>query len=73
MTESPKIRPRVGSIAPGDVRQVRKELGLTQAQMAERLGLGKHGRITVANWERGTAKPGGPVLIAYWALRFLET
>lgn len=39
-----------------DVRAIRDQLGLTQAQLGERVGVDQS---TVSNWERGMA-PRGP-------------
>ena len=54
---------------PEAAKAVRKELGLSQAKLAERLMLGKYGYQTVATWESGQASLSGPVRIAYWVLR----
>lgn len=40
---------------PGFIRTLREALGLTQAQLGERLGVEK---MTVYRWERGMVKPG---------------
>ena len=39
------------------VSQKRKEIGLTQKQFAEMLGLGASGERTISGWERGEHKP----------------
>lgn len=49
-----------GMIAPDEIRAIRKSLDLTQAELAERLHVT---RDTVANWEIGRARPGGPAEI----------
>ena len=43
-----------------DVLEIRKALGLTQTQMADRLGVD---RSAVAQWEGGFTKPSGPAQI----------
>ena len=43
------------------IKAVRKALGFTQAQLAERWGAN---RISIANWENGHKKP-GPMVIAH--------
>ena len=35
------------------IRRIRKTLGLTQSELARRLGLGRSGQTTVSMWERG--------------------
>jgi len=37
-----------------DIKKLRKELGLTQVEFAERLGVAS---MTVKRWEAGTARP----------------
>lgn len=44
------MSPRLGD----EIRQAREALGLTQAQLAERVGVA---RETVGNWETGTSTP----------------
>ena len=39
-------------MTPDEIRAARKELGLNQSQLAERLNLGKGGGNTVSRWER---------------------
>lgn len=41
-----------------EIRAGRKRLGLTQEQLAEKMGL--HGKQTVSQWERGVRTPQGP-------------
>jgi transcriptional regulator with XRE-family HTH domain len=43
------------------IRKARKRLGLTQEQLAERMGL--HGKQTISQWERGVRIPQGPSLV----------
>ncbi len=40
----------LGAVKPGELRRIRDELGLTQGQLADELGV--H-RVTVAKWEAG--------------------
>ncbi len=40
-------------MTPEQIRKARKTLGLTQAEFAEKLGLGAHGGRTVRRWEAG--------------------
>lgn len=39
------------------IRELRLLAGLSQAKLAEQLGLGKHGHMTVSKWELGIARP----------------
>jgi transcriptional regulator with XRE-family HTH domain len=41
-----------------EIRASRLTLGLTQEQLAERIGL--FGKQTISQWERGVRKPQGP-------------
>ncbi len=43
------------------IRDARKKLGLTQEQLAARMGLS--GKRTVSQWERGLRTPQGPSLV----------
>jgi transcriptional regulator with XRE-family HTH domain len=45
---------------PAELKQARKTLGLTQAALAERLGVSAN---TVARWERGNLEPGYPEML----------
>lgn len=36
-----------------ECRKLRTDAGLTQAELAQRIGLGKSGYITVSRWENG--------------------
>lgn len=47
-----------------EIRAARHRLGLTQEQLAERMGL--FGKQTISQWERGVRTPQGP------SLRLLE-
>jgi putative transcriptional regulator len=44
---------------PAQIRRIRKELGLTQAEVAERCGVSDR---TVRFWEKGKRSPSGPAL-----------
>ena len=44
---------------PGFIRTLREALGLTQAQLGERIGVDK---MTVYRWERGMVRPGPAAL-----------
>lgn len=56
-------------MTPADLRAIRVDLGLSQADMARALGLGKNGGRTVRRYEAGQTVPSGPVLKLYKALR----
>ncbi len=47
-------------------RQVREKTGLTEARMAELMGMSQNG---YALWEKGARRPGGP---AYRLLQLIE-
>lgn len=51
-------------MTPDDFRAARKQLGLTQHQLAERLLMGAHGWQSVSAWERGERPIPGPVQVA---------
>ena len=51
-----------------EIRQTRQQLGFTQGQLAQRLGVALN---TVSRWENGTSKPEGEGMIRL-ALRQLE-
>lgn len=51
---------------PGYIRTLREALGLTQAALAERLGVDA---MTVSRWERGTVKPRASAVKAMDKLR----
>ncbi len=56
-----KVRPRVVFMPPlPDVRRIREQLGLTQAEFAKRFGLSQR---TVEQWEQGRAVPDRPARI----------
>lgn len=40
-----------------NVKAIRRSAGLTQKQLAERLGIGTH---AVSSWEQGIRSPSGP-------------
>jgi len=41
-------------MSPAEIRKLRESLGLTQEQVAKKLGAG---RATIARWEAGETKP----------------
>lgn len=43
---------------PDEIRALRKRLSLTQVELAARVGTAQ---AAVSRWERGRAKPSGPV------------
>jgi len=47
-----------------DIKQIRKELGLTQRQLANELGLAKNGDVYIRKVENGRAEPSGLLLKA---------
>ncbi|MGI9297813.1 MAG: helix-turn-helix domain-containing protein [Gammaproteobacteria bacterium] len=51
-------------MTPADLKSARKQLGLTQTQLAERLRMGKNGGRTVRRWESGDCPIPGPVEVA---------
>jgi len=51
-------------MTPAEIKEARRELGLTGAELASLLRLGKGGDRTVRRWESGEVKPGGPVIVA---------
>jgi DNA-binding transcriptional regulator YiaG len=53
-------------MTPKKIKTIRKRLGLTQAKLAERLGVCKN---TVARWERGELSPNSKMIsLALFAL-----
>ena len=55
-----------GCPSPGFITSLREALGLTQQEMAERIGVDK---MTVSRWERGTLRPSPESLAALERLR----
>jgi DNA-binding transcriptional regulator YiaG len=51
--------------APAVARAIREAAGVTQAQVAAELGVG---RVTVARWELGTRTPRGDLRLRYIAI-----
>lgn len=51
-------------MTPADLRTAREQLGLTQAQLAATLRLGKQGGRTVRMWESGQSRIPGPAQVA---------
>lgn len=56
-------------MTPAEIAEVRRNTGLTQAQLAAALRLGSSGGRTVRRWESGDTKLPGPVSIIYELLR----
>lgn len=52
--------------SPAYVTSLREALGLTQAELGERIGVDK---MTVSRWERGTLRPSDPSIRAIEKLR----
>ena len=48
------------AITPSEIRDIRRRLDLTQAELAERLHVT---RDTIASWEIGRSRPRGPAEI----------
>jgi DNA-binding transcriptional regulator YiaG len=52
-------------MTPAEVKAARKQLGLTQSQLAERLKItGKNAADTVRSWESGRRPISGPAQVA---------
>ena len=51
MAQKPMGRPRGEAMTGTDLRRLRRRLGLTQVQLAARVGVTEN---TLARWERGT-------------------
>lgn len=51
-------------MAPSDLRDARKALGLTQHGLAEALRMGKNGWQSVSRWEQDGNTVPGPVQVA---------
>lgn len=47
-----------------NIKQIRKDLGLTQRQLANELGLAKNGDVYIRKVENGRAEPSGLLLKA---------
>lgn len=47
-----------------NIKQIRKDLGLTQRQLAKELGLSKNGDVYIRKVENGRAEPSGLLLKA---------
>ena len=52
-------------LTPEDMRDIRRELGLSTDEMAMALRLGRNGGRTVRGYEAGTLAPSGPVTLLY--------
>jgi transcriptional regulator with XRE-family HTH domain len=55
-------------MTPAQLRRVRKRLGLTQHQLADRLRMGKNGYQSVGRWETDGNTIPGPVQVAVTCL-----
>jgi DNA (cytosine-5)-methyltransferase 1 len=51
-------------VSPAEVTAARKRLGLSQAELAERLRMGANGERTVRRWETGETPITGPASLA---------
>jgi DNA-binding transcriptional regulator YiaG len=52
-------------MTPDELIELRKRAGLTQAALAQRMGLAKtSGPFIISAWENGRRKPKGPTLVA---------
>ena len=52
-------------MTPQELKDARKRLGLTQSQLAAKLGLSEaNGDNTVRKWEAGSREISGPVAVA---------
>jgi DNA-binding transcriptional regulator YiaG len=51
-------------MAPAELREARKRLGLSQSGLAEALGLGPNGDRTIRRWESGRRPISGPAQVA---------
>lgn len=54
------VAARIHTLAPPDIKALRRSLGFTQEQFAARLGFSV---ATLRHWERGDRKPHGPALV----------
>ncbi|MGE0809612.1 MAG: helix-turn-helix domain-containing protein [Immundisolibacter sp.] len=54
------VAARIHTLAPPDIKALRRSLGFTQEQFAARLGFSV---ATLRHWERGDRKPQGPALV----------
>lgn len=61
------------SNAPQAVKEARRTLGLSAADLAADLGLGGDGGRTVRRWEAGDFEPSGPTQLAIEHLLYLRT
>jgi len=62
------LRIRMPVSTPEEFRAARVALGLTQAELADRLGMGKAGRRNIRRWEKGEAPIGAAASAAIEAL-----
>lgn len=52
--------------SPGYITSLREAIGVTQAEMGQRIGVNK---LTISRWERGTLRPGAASIRALETLR----
>jgi predicted ATPase/DNA-binding CsgD family transcriptional regulator len=64
------VQPAAEALGPAELRRRRRALGLTQAQLAERLAVSAN---TVARWERGELRLGHPRQVARTLARLERT
>lgn len=59
---------------PSALREMRENLGLSQAELAEALGFASGGERTIRSWEKGErdGKPFEPTGLAWAAFRYLD-
>jgi len=52
-------------MTPDEIREARRQLGMSQAQLADALGLSPdNGRRAVGHWEDGSKAISGPAVVA---------
>lgn len=56
-------------MTPEQFKQTRKDLNLTQRQLASELGLSKNGRVYIVKVENGKSEPSGLLLKALMLLK----
>lgn len=56
-------------MTPQEFKQIRKELNLTQRQLANELGLSKNGKVYIMKIETGRSDPSGLLLRALMLLK----
>jgi len=56
-------------MTPNEFKQIRKDLNLTQRQLASELGLSKNGRCYIVKVENGRSDPSGLLIKALMLLK----